>query len=514
MKPFCSRLFAFLSRWSAALAVLTFGTAAVAAAPEVRGTWLTTTANSALRTPQDTAESMRRLRRIGINTVYVESWKNGYTQYPSDVLERAVGVRQRPVPLPQDPSDSAAQRREPARDLLREGLIEAHRNGLLYVAWFEYGFMAAYKDTMNDLRVKKPQWLSRDIHGGEVATNGFVWLNPLHPEARKFLLELVLEAVDKYDLDGVQFDDHVVWPHVTMGYDDYTQGVYAAEHEGRRPPAKYDDPEWMRWRAEKINSFAKQFVQEIRARRPGLLVSLSPAIHPWAWEHYLLDWPSWSAWSARDRLENAPFQHPDAAAITPRWDEFIPQVYRFSYGAFEKTWTEQVAAMRTLGGDRQRDMLAGIRIVGDGSDSTWDQLRRSIELTRQTGSGGHVLWYSRGVFDLYEQELTAFYAASGPARSPRFEAGWRRLSVALAPPAGARRGDGAAKQWKVPHLAGGSYRLIGHDGARWDYVDGVRAGVAARSLSGRTVAVPGRFNRVELVLDRRADMLLPRAQEK
>jgi uncharacterized lipoprotein YddW (UPF0748 family) len=46
---------------------------------EVRGTWLTTTANDAIATPARTAATMRRLREIGINTVYVEVWKNGYT---------------------------------------------------------------------------------------------------------------------------------------------------------------------------------------------------------------------------------------------------------------------------------------------------------------------------------------------------------------------------------------------------------------------------------------------------
>lgn len=64
----------------------------------------------------------------------------------------------------------------------------AVRNGLIYIAWFEYGFMAAHKDTMNLLRSQKPEWLSRDSQGSEVAPNGFVWLNPLHPEVQKFLL--------------------------------------------------------------------------------------------------------------------------------------------------------------------------------------------------------------------------------------------------------------------------------------------------------------------------------------
>src|SRR5215211_4685771 len=55
--------------------------------PEVRGTWLTTTANDALATPAKTAETMKRLREIGLNTVYVECWKNGYTEFPSATLE-------------------------------------------------------------------------------------------------------------------------------------------------------------------------------------------------------------------------------------------------------------------------------------------------------------------------------------------------------------------------------------------------------------------------------------------
>lgn len=481
---------ALIRLFAAMLFVASVPATAAAAMPEVRGTWLTTTGNSALRTPADSAASMRRLKEIGINTVYVESWKNGYTQFPSTVLERTIGHRQRPADMAQDPSDSASVRQAPARDLVQETLIEAHRNGLIYVSWFEYGFMAAYKDTMNDLRRQKPHWLSRDREGNEVAPNGFVWLNPLHPEARRFLLDLVLEAVDKYDLDGVQLDDRIVWPYVTMGYDDYTQQVYMAEHQGRRPPTDHQDPDWMRWRAEKVNSFARQFVQEIRARRPRLLISLSPGVHPWAWEHYLLDWPRWSAWSAADRLQQLPMP---AAGITPRWDEFIPQAYRTSYAAFEATWKEQAAAMTAAGAARQRDLVAGIRIVGDGPDSDWDQLRRSMDLVRSMGNGGHVLWFSRGVLDLYDAELSAYYKASGPAYAPFFGAGWRRPSVPLQRAGAAVDGR---QRWRVPGLPAGRYRAIGHDGQQWDYLDAVVRGA-------RSITAPVRFNKVEVLLDRR-----------
>jgi uncharacterized lipoprotein YddW (UPF0748 family) len=42
----------------------------------------------------------------------------------------------------------------------------------------------------------------------------------------------------------------------------------------------------MRWRADKVNEYARQFVRELREARPGLIVSLSPAPYPWCWENY------------------------------------------------------------------------------------------------------------------------------------------------------------------------------------------------------------------------------------
>ena len=471
---------------------------------EVRGTWITTTANDAISTPANTASTMQRLREIGLNTVYVEVWKNGYTQFPSAVLKRAIGVDRS-----ENPANATAPGATSPRDLLQETLIQAHRRGLLYVAWFEYGFMAAHKDTMNHLRRQKPTWLSRNIQGSEVAPNGFVWLNPLHPEARKLLLDLALEAIDKYDIDGIQLDDRIVWPHITMGYDDYTQKIYASEHDGRLPPADYQDAEWMRWRADKITEYARQFVQEVRAKRPGLLISLSPAVFPWSWENYLLKWPSWGAWTAQDRLQSVTA---GAQETTLRWDEFIPQTYRFNYADFEKTWLAQVAAMKTMGADRQKDLIVGIRIVGDGPDSSWQQLRDSILLARKMGNGGHVLWFSRGVTDLYAKELTDFYVASGPATSPYFPAGWRKPAISLyRAPLAERGGQDGRSAWFAADLPRGRYRMIAFDGHGWEYLNDQTIDSHVGVNSRVYFYLPGHYQQAELLLDRRDDMKTSRA---
>ncbi|QOJ01442.1 MAG: family 10 glycosylhydrolase [Phycisphaeraceae bacterium] len=470
-------------------------------ADEVRGTWLTTTANDAIASPARTNETMRRLREVGLNTVYVEVWKNGYTQYPSEVLRRVIGVDRRPALMKQDPSDSPGAVAAEGRDLLEETLIAAHREGLAYIAWFEYGFMAAHKDTDNHLRRMKPDWLSRDLKGNEIAPNGFVWMNPLHPEARRFLLDLVLEAVERYDLDGIQLDDRIVWPYITMGYDDCTRSVYAAEHEGRQPPDDHTDEAWRRWRADKINEYARQFVTEVRAARPGLIVSLSPAVYPWCYENYCLEWPKWAAWGTDAPSADDPSQSPP-----PRWDEFIPQCYRFNYPAFERTWLEQVSWMNRLGGGRVRDMLPGIRVVGEGADSTWDDLRKSIELARRTGAGGHVLWYSKGVF-LYERELTDLYQSKdrGPAGHPKLPAGWRPRPLPMAPSKPLRDNETRGLRWgpKDGSIPAGDYRIIARRGDVWTQEGQIELGGGRPGHASVSLRAPA--DQVELLKDRRAE---------
>jgi hypothetical protein len=208
------------------------------------------------------------------------------------------------------------------------------------------------------------------------------------------------------------------------------------------------------------------------------VVSLSPAVFPWSYENYLLDWPSWGRWPEGQR-----------------WTEVVPQAYRLSLEAFERTWAEQVQALQQAGSYRARELLAGIRIVGDGRDSSWEQLRGSIELTRRLGNGGHALWFSRGVLGLYARELAAYYSESGPARSPFFPAGWRQPSLALHTPTD----QGAQRLWRLPQRQPLRYRLIGHDGQRWHYLEQtVPAGA-------ETLALEPRWQAAELLVDRRGE---------
>jgi uncharacterized lipoprotein YddW (UPF0748 family) len=439
-----------------------------AASPEVRGTWLTTTANDAIASPTQTAETMRRLRAIGLNSVYVETWKNGYTQFPSDVLERTIGVRLKPAGAAFDPADGDALRAAEGRDLLQETLIEAHRQQLTYIAWFEYGFMAAYRDTDNHLRRQHGDWLMTTRDGDLVSEqNPFLWMNPLRPEARQLLLGIVLEAVERYDLDGVQLDDRIAWP-VSMGYDPYTRQVYRDEHDGAEPPDDPRDPAWIAWRAAKVTDFAGQFYAALKAARPQLIVSISPAVWDWCYDNYACDWREWAR---RGWME-----------------EFVPQVYRPTAARFAETWPAQLRAI----GPRVEQLVAGLSANLSTGDLPWEDLHAKLELVRDGDAAGHCLWYSRAILDTYEGQLTQYYdvARLGTAPDPRRPDGWRP------PPVVAER-DGGAWYADVPQA--GAYRVIAHDGQRWQRL---RTESFSRGTT-RVEQIPAGTESVELLRDRR-----------
>ena len=433
------------------------------ATPEVRGTWLTTTANDAISTPAKTAATMKRLRDIGLNVVYIECWKQGYTEYPSPTMEKLIGVSMKVN------GAGALQ-----RDLLHEGTIEAHRNGMLSIAWLEYGFMTAYAGTSNELTAlgEKEGWLLRDKAGNLVGKkNGFIWMNPLHPKAQQIVIDLTLDAIRLHDLDGIQLDDRIAMP-TDMGYDPYTVELYGKEHNGAKPPENEKDPAWIQWRADKITEFAKRYAAAVRAANPTLIVSVSPAPFPWSLENYACDWPKWLAWTGE-----------------ARWDEFVPQNYRFN---FERTAASIAEAFPFIG-DRRKDLIAGIRIVGDGPDMPEKDLMQSIEFCRKEGLGGHVHWFSRGVLDVFPEELKAFYnvAQLGHAPHPARPADWRK------PPIVAKEtGEGA---WTVSVVQPGNYRIIalrGTDPAQWVTVESrnFAAGTAVLSIPDASA--------VELLIDR------------
>jgi uncharacterized lipoprotein YddW (UPF0748 family) len=274
---------------------------------EIRGVWLTNIDSDVLFDKTRLSTAVNELSRLNFNTLYPVVWNWGYTLYPSQVMKRDVGFEVDPRPI-------AAGLRD--RDMLQQIVTEGHQKGMAVIPWFEFGFFAP-KDS--ELAQKHKDWWTskqdgsvdddpRGLDGRQIP----IWFNPFKPEVQQFILDLVTEIVTKYDVDGIQFDDHFGLP-IEFGYDDFTVKLYQQEHNGKSPP-RYDtarceqagmkdlcpeflakDPqwaEWLRWRSDKIKQVLTRIFQTVKARK-NIIIGLAPLDLPYAYERMLVDWHQW-----------------------------------------------------------------------------------------------------------------------------------------------------------------------------------------------------------------------------
>ena len=259
---------------------VTKGPVEVQPAPEIRGVWLTNVSSGVLFSPWGINRAIEQLSQLNFNTVYPVVWNRGYTFYPSKVAKQVTGRYQEPL----------LSWARPGGDTLRQIIKLGHDRKLRVIPWFEYGFMAP-RDSQ--LVRRHPHWLTASQDGMKIHNKfNLEWLNPLHPEVQKLMLDLIREVVTKYDVDGIQIDDHFGMPS-EYGYDDFTIKLYQQEHGGKRPPEDYHNPEWLYWRSSKITDFMQKLFDTVKEMKPDCLVSLSPNSQELAYRNYLQDWQTW-----------------------------------------------------------------------------------------------------------------------------------------------------------------------------------------------------------------------------
>lgn len=254
---------------------------------EIRGVWITTNDTDVLIDRPKLENAIGQLARLNLNTIYPVVWNAGYALYPSIVAQRA-GIQH------------FVRQGNQGYDILAEVITQAHQRGMLAVPWFEFGFMAP---PTSELAMNHPDWLTQRSDGSQTwvgAAGEVAWLNPFHPDVQQFMANLVMEVVARYDIDGIQFDDHISLP-VEFGYDPYTVSLYEAEME-EPPPSNPHDPEWVRWRADKITAFVTKLNQMVKQHKPNAIFSIAPNPYDVAYNNHLQDWLTWVRQGLVDEL--------------------------------------------------------------------------------------------------------------------------------------------------------------------------------------------------------------------
>lgn len=254
---------------------------------EIRGVWVTSNDLNVFKDRAQVKDAVTKLRRLNFNTIYPVVWNSGYVMYPSNVA-KSLDIQ----PFVFRGSDG--------HDILADIINQAHSQNLLAIPWFEFGFMTP---NTGELALNKPEWLTKMRDGSTVsisAAGEVSWLNPFHPQVQKFIIDLLVELTNNYDIDGIQFDDHTSLPH-QFGYDDYTVNLYKQE-TGKNPPANSQDSEWVAWRANKITEFMVRLNHTIKQIKPKVIFSVSPNYYDHAYKFQLQDWLNWVRLNIVDEL--------------------------------------------------------------------------------------------------------------------------------------------------------------------------------------------------------------------
>ncbi len=235
---------------------------------EFRGAWIATVANidfpskPGLTTEEQKAELIALLDKateINLNAVVFQIRPNSDALYASAYepwSEFLTGEMGKPP--------------QPFYDPLAFAVKEAHKRGLELHAWFN-PYRAHHPETIspisaNHISKTRPEFVKK--------YGKYLWLDPGEKQVQDYSLKVILDVVNRYDIDGVHIDDYF-YP-------------YPQRDEAGKKIDFPDEISWEKylaaggklnradWRRENINSFVKRMYESVKKQKPWVKVGISP----------------------------------------------------------------------------------------------------------------------------------------------------------------------------------------------------------------------------------------------
>ncbi|CAN5796237.1 glycoside hydrolase family 10 protein [soil metagenome] len=340
---------------------------------EMRGLWVATVANidwpsratlTAAVQRAELVDIMNRAVATGINTIILQVRPAGDALYVS-ALE------------PWGAMLTGTQGNDPGYDPLAFAIDEAHQRGLELHAWIN-PFRAGNTADTTRLAMSHLFHTRRDL---VVVYGTQIWMDPGEPDTQEHSMRVVLDIVQRYDIDAVHLDDYF-YPYVQnnaagspLPFPDATS---YSRHGGGMPLGD--------WRRANVDRFIERLYRDVHSLKPTLKVGISP----------------FGIW----RPGNPPgVQGLDAYAsiyadsrkwLQEGWVDYLaPQLYwaisapQQSFPALLDWWLQQNTRGRHVWPG-----LAAYRVNnGTASAFTFQEIPDQIRLTRQRSGGtGHILY--------------------------------------------------------------------------------------------------------------------------
>ncbi|HNR16988.1 MAG TPA: family 10 glycosylhydrolase [Chitinophagaceae bacterium] len=155
----------------------------------------------------------------------------------------------------------------PYYDPLEFWVEEAHNRGIELHVWLN-PYRAHHKDgkeiTEHSIVKKRPELAL-------YLKEGYWWLDPAQKGTQDHSTAVVMDLVNRYDIDGVHFDDYFYpYPSYNLGADFPDSASWNAYQQAGGKLSRGD------WRREAVNVFIENLYSKIKATKPYVKFGLSP----------------------------------------------------------------------------------------------------------------------------------------------------------------------------------------------------------------------------------------------
>ncbi|THA58833.1 glycoside hydrolase family 10 protein [Streptomyces sp. A1136] len=235
------------------------GGAAGGAAAEFRGMWIASVENVDWPSKTGLSADRQRAELLALLDTAVERRLN------------AVVLQVRPTadalwPSPLEPWSqwlTGTQGRDPGWDPLGTAVAAAHERGLELHAWFNPYRVANHTDpdrlAAGHPARRNPEWV--------LPYGGKLYYNPGLPQVRRFVQDAMADAVARYPVDGVHWDDYF-YPYPVQGEDFDDEAAF--EEYGGSFDSRAD------WRRNNTDTLVREMSERLRRIRPATRFGVSP----------------------------------------------------------------------------------------------------------------------------------------------------------------------------------------------------------------------------------------------
>lgn len=307
---------------------------------------------------------LQKAKGCGMNTLIVQVRPFGDALYPSSYFPWSHVV-------------GGTQGVSPGYDPLADMVKASHGAGLKIQAWVNplriqtssVPSILAEKNPYNTFRKDsaKKDWVV-DFQEGK-------YYNPAYEPVRKLVADGVREIVQKYDVDGVQFDDYF-YPTRDPSFDRTAYAAYCASAKAKGTPLGLLD-----WRRGNINALVSLVYREIKSVKPDVPFGIAPQGNVQNDRNMGADVDSW-------------------CAVRGYVDYICPQLYYnfqnpvLPFNRAAQTWRRMVT-------DKNIKLYFGLALYKAGSDAdsgTWKKagniLATQVKFGREVSCDGFMFYSS------------------------------------------------------------------------------------------------------------------------